>query len=217
MITLNKLQIFFAINLILIIVFKIIIPGYQEIKREGRVTDEDIQEYKNDSKIVKLLNYERLQKDERREVYFDGTPFVKKNGRKETTFIKDQVTGKIFKLELYHPQGIINIRKNRDNFWLKVNNNELTSKKGTLSDPIIALRYGLGTDENNFVPQEEYDYNVKEYLTYKNYTPSAKDIIYYLNMIWVFVTIAGFSITTGMSIKKERAEKQKNESSVVKD
>lgn len=217
MTTLQKLRILFAISIVLLIIFRIIIPGYQEIKREGKITDKDIQEYRNNSTIVKIPNYERLPQDERTEIYFDGTPFVKKGGRKEFTIIKDISKGKFFKIELYHPQSLMTIRPNRDNLWLKVNNDELKSKRGTLNEPFIALRYGLGTDENNYVPQAEYDYNVKEYLTYRNYTPPSKDFIYYLTMIWTFVTIAGFSITTGLSIRKERAEKQAAESAVIKD
>lgn len=217
MTTLNKLRILFAISIVLLMIFRIIIPGYQEVKREGEITDKDVQEYKNNSEIVKITNYERLSQDERTEVYFDGTPFVKKNGRKEFSIIKDVSTGKFFKIELYHPQSVITIRPNRDDLWIKVNNEELKSKKGTLDEPIIALRYGLGTDENNFVPQAEYDYNVKEYLTYKNYTPPSKDFVYYLTMAWVFITIAGFSITTGLSVRKERTEKQAAESAVMKD
>lgn len=217
MTTLQKLRILFAVSIVLLIIFRIIIPGYQEIKREGKITDKDIQEYRNNSTIVKIPNYERLPQDERTEVYFDGTPFVKKNGRKRIALIKDLSTGKILKVELYHPQSIITINPNHKDFWLKVNNEELKSKQGTLNEPIIALRYGLDPDENNFVPQEEYDYSVREYLTYRNYTPPSKDFIYYLTMAWVFITIAGFSITTGLSIRKERAEKQAAESAVIKD
>ena len=217
MTTLNKLRILFAISIILLIIFRIIIPGYHEIKREEKITDKDIQEYMNNSTIVKIPNYERLPQDERTEVYFDGTPFVKKNGVKRMALIKDLSTDKIFKVELYHPQSIITITPNHEDFWLKVNNDELKRKKGTLNEPIIALRYGLDTDENNFVPQEKYNYNVKEYLTYKDYIPPSKDFVYYLTMAWVFITIAGFSITTGLSVRKERAEKQAAESAVMKD
>ena len=214
---LYRLRILFAISIIILIIFRIIIPGYQEIKREEKIIDKNIQEYKNNSTIVKIPNYERVPQDERTEVYFDGIPFVKKYSTKETTLIKDKVTGKIYKLELYHPQSFIDIGKNDENLWVTVNQNELKNKKGNLNDPIIALQYGFGENKNCFVSQEKYDYSIREYLIYKNYTPPIEGFMYYLNMAWVFITIAGFSITTGLSVRKERAEKQAAESAVMKD
>ena len=214
---LSKLRILFGISIILLIIFRIIIPGYQELKREKKVTNNDVQKYKDHSTIIKLSNYEKLLKEDSTEVYFDGTPFVKKYSTKESTLIKDKITSKIYKLELYHPQSFIDIGKNDENLWVTVNRDEIKNKKGNLSDPIIALQYGFGENKNSFVSQEKYDYSVREYLIYKNYNPPIEDFIYYLNMAWVFITIAGFSITTGLSVRKERAEKQAAESAVMKD
>lgn len=212
---LSKMRLFFAINILLLIIFRIVIPGYKEIKRQKEVTANTINKYKNNSTIIKVPNYEKLLKEDKNEIYFDGTPFVKKYSTKEISLIKDKTAGKIYKLELYYPQSFIDIGKNDESFWLAVNNNELKNKKGTANDPIIVLQYGFGPIKNSYIPQEKYDYSIKEYLTYKDYTVPSKDLIYYLNMIWVFVTIAGFSITTGMSIRKDRAEKKEAESSVM--
>jgi len=77
-------------------------------------------------------------------------------------------------------------------------------KKGTIEEPIIALRYSIGREDyNNFVAQYKYVFNIKEYLTYKNYEPfTAAHPGYYWVMAWVFISIAGFSWSTGTLIKR---------------
>lgn len=60
MVLMNKFRIFFAINLVLVIIFKIILPGYKELRREKQVTKNDINKYKSNSTLITLKNYERL-------------------------------------------------------------------------------------------------------------------------------------------------------------
>ncbi|WP_407402928.1 hypothetical protein [Chryseobacterium sp.] len=207
---LNKLRVFFAVNLVLIIIFRIIIPGYKEIEREKKINQEIVRQYINNSVTIRVSNYKIISTEDDSEFYFDGTPFVKKAAYKSYNYIQgdDQ---KIYKIELYHPQSIIILNnKVRKDTYLSINKNEL-NKKGSMEDPIIALRYSVDGFMNNNVPQEEYFYNVKEYLTYKDYKPlTSADPWYYIIMVWVFVTIAGFSTTTGILIKKGYINKQGN-------
>lgn len=209
MITLERLRIFFLISVVLIGVFRVYIPGRQEFNRQEKITTSMVSEYKDNSTFVDLPNFEKLKVEERMETYYDGTPFVRKQATRSFSFIREITTGLIYKIESYRYPGIISIGRNEDNVWVKVNRKEQKSKKGTMGDPIIALQYGFGTYNNPDVPPEDYDYNIREYLTYKDYTPPAHDLFYYLNMIWNFGTLFGLSITTGMSIRRERAEKQK--------
>ncbi|WP_407402926.1 hypothetical protein [Chryseobacterium sp.] len=207
---LNYLRYFFAVNLILIIITRIIIPGYKEIKREKKISDVDIKNYIKDSEIIKLVNFKKINYSVIPVEYFDGTPFVKKVGYKRIAYLTSD-DQKIYKIELYHPQSILILNNNvRKDTYLSINKNEL-NKKGSMEDPIVALRYSVDGFMNNNVSDEKYNYNVKEYLTYKDYKPfTSADPWYYIIMVWVFVTIAGFSTTTGILIKKGYINKEGN-------
>lgn len=69
------------------------------------------------------------------------------------------------------------------------------------------MRYTIGDDMTNNVANEKYNFNVKEYLTYKNYkaTPMS-DPFYIIKMIWMAITLIGFSYTTGTFLKNKKNE-----------
>jgi len=193
--SINRIRIFFAVNMVLIIIFFVIIPGIKETGRQGKVTEQDIKTYIKNSQTVKLTSYEIIGKNRNREKYFDDAPLVRKPSKKNYTVIKDKKTKKIYKVELYHRQSIMPSKRREESIIsLRVNREEL-NKSGTMEQPIIALRYASGLEDyDNHVLELEYLYNVREYLTYKDHVPIPNDSpLYYIPMIWAAIVIAGFS------------------------
>ncbi len=189
----------------------VLIPGISEYNRQNKVKEKDILDYKKNSSILILDEYDNLTKSSTREKYFEGAAYLKQGAKKRIAFIRDLKSNKIFKIELFHPQSLMMIRFGKgDKLKVVVNSDEL-KKKGTIEDPIIALRYTIDGDMNNNVSDEKYNYNVKEYLTYKDYKPiNEASFLFILKMFWVIVTIIGFSTTTGILIKKGYINKQGN-------
>lgn len=207
---LERLRIFFLISVVVSGIFKIYIPGRQEFKRQEKITDSIVADYKVNSFIVDIPNFEKLSSDGWAiETYFDGTPLVRKSAQRTFVFIRDRTTGLIYKVESYFSPWIIGIAQADTNLWLKINSVDRKMIKGTLEQPIVVLQYGFGSHDDPSVSSEDYTYSVREYLTYKDYTPPPQDVFYYLNMIWAFVNLFGFALTTGLSIRRERAEKER--------
>lgn len=73
------------------------------------------------------------------EVYFDGTPFIKKYSTKKIGYIKDLENQKNYKIELYSPQSILmtDIAENNDKILLLVNKDEFKKKGILIRLPIL--------------------------------------------------------------------------------
>lgn len=209
MLVLNKIRIVLACSLFLVFIFRIIIPGYKEIQRQKKVSDQDIINYMDTSSIITLDNYDIIDLRTRIEKYFDGTPFIKKGGYKTISTIKDNITGKIYKIEVYRSNAIIGLNNNhKETLTLSINNH--FSGIGTTNDPIIALRYTTSSDFSDYVNDKDYLNNIREYLTYKNYTPPETGTFsYYLILAWILISIFGFATITGVLNKKMHRIEQK--------
>lgn len=207
---LNKFRIFFAVSLFILIIFRIVIPGYKELKRERKVTEKDVHDYVMNSVIINISNYEIYNQSS--EVYMDGAPFIKHHSIKNVVYIKDLDTQKIYKLELFHRQSLyLYSDGQKATLSLVVNEKEINKGEGS-NRPVIALRYTFADKAiDNYVLDNQYIFSVSEYLIYKNYIPlTSNHLSYYLVLFWTVITIGGFVTTTAILTKKGYMNEQGN-------
>ncbi len=81
--TVNEVRIFFFISLLLVIVFRLIIPGISEVKRQNKISEKNVSDYNLNSETVTIPQYRILGEKNKSVEYTDGVPLVKKVGRKD--------------------------------------------------------------------------------------------------------------------------------------